>query len=470
MLVRQEAHPCRAARHAENAKALRGEAQYLASKRLALFWSEMTEIGDGLGRALRGHHDDVVAPAAPRVTHGQQARRERVLALQRPAWMQMLCVLDEAVASLVKRTLHRIERVALARQDRVLEEAMQLLRQVPGETGEVRGPTADGKLAQRHLVLREGARLVDAEHGGGSQHLDRRHPTREHTAARQSPRSERKEDREHDRELLGQDGHRHRDAGEEPLLPRVRTATAGERKGHHHHAASPESGDREKADDAPSLGLQHRRLGLRLLEGPADLAKLRPWARGCDFDDALARGHQGSREHGGQVVATRSIEGASSSGRHFANGDRLARQQRLVSGKVQRLPEQTIRRDAITFGKDHEVAGYNLTPRDAPALAVTDHESARAREIAERLERMLRASGLDDRDRHHHEHEAEQHQCVGRLPEEKVHDARRDEHEEHGLAHHLEDDGEQVAFLLRRELVRSVLIQTRARIHLVKAD
>ena len=134
------------------------------------------------------------------------------------------------------------------------------------------------------------------------------------------------------------------------------------------------------------------------------------------------------------------------------------------------MPEQTVGRDAIAFGEDHEIAAHNLTPRDAPAFAVTDHEGARAREIAERLERMLRASCLDDRDRHDDEHEAEQHQRVGRLPEEEVHDARRDEHEEHGLAHHLEDDGEQVALLLRRKLVRSVLLQTSLGIRLVKTD
>jgi len=137
---------------------------------------------------------------------------------------------------------------------------------------------------------------------------------------------------------------------------------------------------------------------------------------------------------------------------------------------VQRLAEQPVGRDAIPFGEDHEISSYNLTPRDAPALAVTDHESARAREIAERLERMLRASCLNDRDCHHYEHEAEQHQRVGWLPEEKVHNARRHEHEEHGLAHHLEDDGEQVALLLRRKLVRSVLLQTSLSIHLVKTD
>ena len=69
--------------------------------------------------------------AAPGVAHGQQAGRERVLAHQRPARMQVLRVLDEPVARLVERALHRIERVALARQDRVLEEAVQLLRERP---------------------------------------------------------------------------------------------------------------------------------------------------------------------------------------------------------------------------------------------------------------------------------------------------------------------------------------------------
>ena len=39
-----------------------------------------------------------------------------------------------------------------------------------------------------------------------------------------------------------------------------------------------------------------------------------------------------------------------------------------------------------------------------------------------------------------------------------------------GIAHHLEDDCEQVALLLRRKLVRSVLLQTSLGIRLVKTD
>jgi hypothetical protein len=62
-----------------------------------------------------------------------------------------------------------------------------------------------------------------------------------------------------------------------------------------------------------------------------------------------------------------------------------------VELEVQRLPEQTICRDAISFGEDHEISRHHLSPRDASTLAVTDHQRARAGEIPERLERMLRA-------------------------------------------------------------------------------
>src|SRR5690606_38614786 len=101
--------------------------------------------------------------------------------------------------------------------------------------------------------------------------------------------------------------------------------------------------------------LQYRRLHLCLLEGLAYLSELGSWTCCRDFDDALARGHQGSREHGGQVVTARSIEGASVRRRHLANGNRLTRQQRLVGGKVQRLPEQTVGRYAVAFGEHYEV-------------------------------------------------------------------------------------------------------------------
>ena len=56
-----------------------------------------------------------------------------------------------------------------------------------------------------------------------------------------------------------------------------------------------------------------------------------------------------------------------------------------VELEVQRLPEQTICRDAISFGEDHEISRHHLSPRDASTLAVTI-TSARG------LERSLSAS------------------------------------------------------------------------------
>ncbi len=81
---------------------------------------------------------------------------------------------------------------------------------------------------------------------------------------------------------------------------------------------------------------------------------------------------------------------------------------------------------------------HHLAPRDAPMHAVANDERPRARQIAQRLQRPLRAPLLDDGDGHDHEHEAEQHQGVGRLAHEEVEGSRGDEHEEHGLACDLE--------------------------------
>ena len=93
--------------------------------------------------------------------------------------------------------------------------------------------------------------------------------------------------------------------------------------------------------------------------------------------------------------------------------------------------------------------------------AVTDDEGPGARQISQGLQRSFRAPLLDDGDGHDHEHEAEQHQGIGRLAHEEVQASRGDEHEEHGLASDLEADGQQAPLLLRGQLVRPLLLQSR---------
>ena len=186
------------------------------------------------------------------------AGRQRVLPHQRPARVQVLGVLDQPVARLVQRALHRVERIALARQDRVLEQAVERLGERAVASG-ARSTAPPAWRAARSVIwfCGERAGLVDAQDGGRAQRLDRRHAAREHVAARDPPRAQREEDGEHDRELLGQDGHRHRDAGEEALLPDLGPAAAREREGHHHDRAGhePDDGeDRGPGARSPSAG------------------------------------------------------------------------------------------------------------------------------------------------------------------------------------------------------------------------
>jgi hypothetical protein len=174
---------------------------------------------------------------------------------------------------LVQRALHGIEGIALAGQDRVLEEPCNssgaALRRSRGSMSVP--AVASWRKVIWFWVSVPG--LVDAQNRGGPQHLDRRHPSREHVAARDAPGAQRQEDGEHDRELLGQDGHGHRDAGEAPCFqtsappPRVSAKPPP-------RARRPPARDGEVRTTRPVSLLQHRRLGLTLLERLADLAEL----------------------------------------------------------------------------------------------------------------------------------------------------------------------------------------------------
>ena len=65
----------------------------------------------------------------------------------------MLRVLDPTISRLVQSAFHGVEGIALAGQDRVLEQAVQLLRKCTLQAPEVEDPAGPGDLSQGHLVL-----------------------------------------------------------------------------------------------------------------------------------------------------------------------------------------------------------------------------------------------------------------------------------------------------------------------------
>jgi hypothetical protein len=138
---------------------------------------------------------------------------------------------------------------------------------------------------------------------------------------------------------------------------------------------------------------------------------------------------------------------------------RVPCQKRLVDRDVDPSAQPTVRGDAVSLGEDDEVASHHVAPCDATMRAIADDEGPGARQIAQRLQRPLRAPLLDDGDRHDHEHEAEEHQGVGWLAHEEVQAPRGYQHDEHGLASDFQADREQAPFLLGGQLVRSILLQ-----------
>ena len=238
-------------RDAENAQALGRERRDLRGQRPSPLVGHVAELGDRLGRALGGYGEVVLAFVSPHLAHAKKVGAERVLPHHRPVGMKARRLREQTLSGLVEGSLHRVERIALAGQYRVLEQRPSGRGKVPRCRRQIdRLADAAHHPSERHLVGGQGAGLVDAQHRRGAQRLDRRHAPGEHAAARDPPGAQGEEDGEDDGELLGQRGHGQRDAGQEPLLPHGGAATSREAVGHDHQRARRQAHDRARADQA----------------------------------------------------------------------------------------------------------------------------------------------------------------------------------------------------------------------------
>ena len=224
------------------------------------------------------------------------------------------------------------------------------------------------------------------------------------------PGAEREEDREHDRELLGQHRHRQRDAGEQALHP-VAARQAVDRRPRPRTERAP--ADREVADQRAGLALEQRPLRLDRLRAPCRSCRARCARRSATTSrDPLPLHHERARVDERQVVAARA---------HLAARPRRGRRASAPAtdspvssdsstARLDRLEHDGVGRDAVALGEHDEVAAHDLAARDAPPPAVADDERARARQVAQRLERPLGLPLLEERDAHDDEDEGQQQQ------------------------------------------------------------
>jgi hypothetical protein len=106
------------------------------------------------------------------------------------------------------------------------------------------------------VVARQGAGLVDAEHGSGTQGLDGSDLSRQYIDLRQTPGAEREEYGQHDRELFGEHRHCHGDPSKTAFFPRIGCTAPGQGVNDGDQSGCHDGSHGEPANDALGLILQ----------------------------------------------------------------------------------------------------------------------------------------------------------------------------------------------------------------------
>lgn len=139
------------------------------------------------------------------------------------------------------------------------------------------------ELSNGHLVERQRAGLVDAEHGGGAERLEGRDPPGQDVLLRDAPGPERQEDRQDRRKLVGQDGHREGEPGQKSAQP-VRT---GEAVGNDDQRAEARTDHGETSHEHGGLPLERAALRHQRMQGRSDATHLGARARGLHDPHAM---------------------------------------------------------------------------------------------------------------------------------------------------------------------------------------
>ena len=380
------------------------------------FGVEVAEIGDGLGGALGRDHVPSAVGRAPHVRECEQFLRQRVLANQFPVGVHVFGSGQVFLAEVPESLVHRIERVDWGGQHRELGDRVELFGQRLIVEGVDR--TVDDQLANGHLVQRQRAGLVHAQHGRRSQRLDHRWAAGQNVLARHPPRAQCQEHREDDGELLGQQSHRGCDTGQHSAQP----VPPGQPVDHHHDGGGQNPHDGKDFHQTVDLALQPGGLGFDGAQRRADPAQFGCGAGVPGDGDAMPLDHEGAGEHprrGVPAGATHLLLGVLRC--NLADRHRLPGQRGLVDGEVGGFAEHGVGGHPVALGQQHHVAADDVAPGDPDLLAVADHQGSRRGQIAQRGQGAFGLVFLIDRDTDHHEDECHQHRAVHRLGQQEVH-------------------------------------------------
>ena len=210
------------------------------------------------------------------------------------------------------------------------------------------------RIAQRQLVLGQGAGLVRAQHVHARQFLDGRQPGHNRLFFGQQARADRHGHGQHRGHRHGNRGHRQHQ-GE--LKRGEHRVAAEERDGNNHRHQS------HREDDQVIADLQHRALemadGVRLLHQLRGLAEVGVRAGGVHHRVDFALADDRTRKH--------------RLARFSRGGQRFARQRGLIHLHRVTLQQARIRRHDVAQAHADDVARHQLTRRRGDPLPITFH-------------------------------------------------------------------------------------------------
>ena len=256
--------------HRQHPQALGGQPVGGLKKPAGSLRLQVAQVGDRL-RSPLGRQTALALAIAPQARHHQQIGLKGILPLQRPVGMEVLTSLQVIRRQALDRQLHRIHGITAAGQHRHLQQGMAgFIEGLPRAPGFQLRPGEQP--LHSHAVGREGTGFVHGEHRGTAQALHRRGPAGQHPKPRQPQRSQRQEEGQHHRNLIGQNRQGQSQARQQSAGP----VTADDPLQHHEAGAHRQSQQGEPCREPAGAPLQAGGGGLH---GPQAVAQ--PAQLGC---------------------------------------------------------------------------------------------------------------------------------------------------------------------------------------------
>ena len=139
--------------------------------------------------------------------------------------------------------------------------------------------------------------------------------------------------------------------------------------------------------------------------------------------------------------------------------DRFARQRRFLDAKVLDLAEAKVGRDLVAGLQQDDVAGNQFFGRDHARFPVAHGHGFGRKHVADRIQRFLRFTFLDEAEQSIDDDHAQDHRCVEPFPKEDLSHRGGQKHiDEHVVDLH-EEPHERAALARGRQPVGSVFLQ-----------